>query len=60
MEFRNLASTSVSLRGICWLYASKDGSGALLADLNDLAVLFGQLMYETNFFGGIMGVPWAL
>ena len=26
MEFPNLASTSVSLRGIFWLYASKDGS----------------------------------
>ena len=40
MEFLNLASTIVSLRAIFWLYASKDGSGAPLADLLDLAVLF--------------------
>ena len=39
MEFPNLASTSVSLRGIVWLYVSKDVSGASLADLLDLAVL---------------------
>ena len=39
MAFPDLASTSVSLRGIFWLYASKDGSGASLADLLDLAVL---------------------
>ena len=39
MEFPNLAFTSVSLRGIFWLYTSKDGSGASLADLLDLAVL---------------------
>ena len=39
MEFPNLASTSVSLRGIFLLYASKDGSGVSLADLLDLAVL---------------------
>ena len=39
-EFPNLASTSVSLRGMFWLYASKDGGGAALADLLDLAVLF--------------------
>ena len=32
-EFPNLASTSVSLRGIFWLYASKDGSSASLAEL---------------------------
>ena len=42
MEFPNLASTSVSLRGIFWLYASKDGSGASLADLLDLAVLLAN------------------
>ena len=40
MEFPNLASSSVSLRGIFWLYVSKDGSGAPLADLHDLVVLF--------------------
>ena len=39
MDFLNLASTSVSLRGIFWLYASTDVSGASLADLLDLAVL---------------------
>ena len=42
-EFPNLASTSVSLRGIFWLYASKDGSGASLADLLDLTVMFQEL-----------------
>ena len=41
MEFPNLAFTSVSLGGIFWLYASKDGSGALLADLLDLTILLG-------------------
>ena len=40
MEFPNKASTSVSLRGIFWLYACKDCSGASLTDLLDLAVLF--------------------
>ena len=40
IEFPNLASTSVSLRGIFWLYASKDGSGASIPELLDLAVLF--------------------
>ena len=54
MEFANLASTNVSLRGIFWLYTSKDGSlrgifwlyaskdlsDASLADLLDLVVLF--------------------
>ena len=40
MEFPNLASTIVSLRGIFWLYAGKDGSGSSLADLLDLTVFF--------------------
>ena len=40
MDFPNLASTSVSLRVIFWLYASKDESGASLTDLLDLVVLF--------------------
>ena len=39
MEYPNLASTSVSWRGIFWLYASKYGSGASLADLLDLVLL---------------------
>ena len=39
MEFPNLASTCVSLRRIFWVYANKDGSGASLVDLFDLAVL---------------------
>ena len=34
-----LSATSVSLRRIFWLYVSKDGSGASLADLLGLAVL---------------------
>ena len=42
MELSYLASTSVSLRGIFWLYASKDGRGASLADLLDLAVVFNK------------------
>ena len=42
MEFPNLASLSVSLRGIFWIYAIKDGSGSSLADLLDLAVLFNK------------------
>ena len=39
MEFPNFVPLRVSLRGIFLLYASKDGSGASLADLLDLAVL---------------------
>ena len=55
-EFPNLASTSVSLRGIFWLYASKDGSSASLAELLDLVVLlkkyslFSLLARSNNFF----------
>ena len=48
MEFPYLASTSVSLRGIFWLYTSKDGSGASLADLLDLVVLF-NIFQRLNF-----------
>ena len=42
MEFPNLAPLRrvVSLRGIFWLYASKDGNGALLVDLLEHADLF--------------------
>ena len=47
MEFPYLSSTNVSLRGIFWLYTSKDGSGASLADLLDLGVLF-FFYVETN------------
>ena len=43
MEFPNLATTSLSLSEIFWLYASKDGSGASLADLLDLAVLLHRI-----------------
>ena len=56
IEFPNLASTSVSLRGIFWLYASKDGSGASIPELLDLAVLFKKyslfslFVRSNNFF----------
>ena len=36
------ASTSVSLRGIFWLHASKDYSGTSLAVILDLAVLLAR------------------
>ena len=49
MEFPNLASTSVSLWGIFWLYASKDGSSASLADLLDLTVLLGFVVSYKNY-----------
>ena len=49
MEFPNIAPTSVSFRGIFWLYASKDGSGALLADLLDLVVLLKKYSICIHF-----------
>ena len=49
MEFRYLVSTSVSLRGIFWLYTSKNGSGALLADLLDLVVLLKKYSICIHF-----------
>ena len=42
IDFSNLAPTRVSLRGIFWLYASKDGSGVSLAHL---------LVCNVTFFG---------
>ena len=39
MEFPNLAPLIVTLIGIFWLYASKDGSDAPQVDQLDLAVL---------------------
>ena len=49
MEFPYLVSTSVSLRGIFWLYTSKNGSGALLADLLDLVVLLKKYSICIHF-----------
>ena len=48
IEFPYLASTSVSLRGIFWLYASKDGSGASLADQLELAVFLVSQRNDNN------------
>ena len=49
MEFPYLASTSVSLRGIFWLYMSKDGSSTSLADLYDLVVLLKKYSICIHF-----------
>ena len=49
MEFPYLVSTNVSLRGIFWLYTSKNGSGALLADLLDLVVLLKKYSICIHF-----------
>ena len=46
MEFPNLAPLNVSLRGIFWLHASKDGGGASLADLIVLAVLKESMSFK--------------
>ena len=53
MEFPNLAPLSFSLRGIFWLYASKDDSSASLADLLDLAVLLIYKIYSWAFINDI-------
>ena len=61
MNFPNLAASSVSLRGIFWLYACKDGSGASLADLLDLVVLFIVCLIPQNVYTfNISGQYWVL